>query len=265
MKDADRRNNLIQLKNVCKIYGAIRAVSDVSLEVEQGKTLALVGESGSGKSTTAHCLCGLVVPTSGEITVDGKHLLTLRGRELRDLRRRIGVVFQNPYSSLNPRMRVGKIIGEAVALSQKLTRRELRDAVIEHLVEVGLSEVFFDRFPHALSGGQRQRVAIARALALQPEILVLDEPTSALDVSVQANIMNLLSSIKAAKGLTYIFISHNLAVVESIADTVAVMRRGEVVEYGEVGDVLQNPKHEYTRLLLDSVMSTDPDWQFVPA
>lgn len=220
----------------------------------------MVGESGCGKTTVALSVLGLAGPTDGRIEFDGIEISSHQFRRSRAWRRHLSIVFQNPYSSLNPRMRVVDLVGEPWRMLQSLPRAELRARVAQQLREVGLADAHLDRYPHQFSGGQRQRIAIARALVLRPRLLILDEPTAALDVSVQAQILNLLRDIQAEHRLSYLFISHNLATVESIADRVLVMYLGRIVEEGPVGEVFRQPRHPYTRALLDSVPNIDDEF-----
>ena len=240
-------------------HGIVRAVEDVSFTVASGETLALVGESGCGKTTVALSLLHLIRPDGGRVSFEG---VDLEGggtnKAEKTWRQRLSIVFQNPYSSLDPRMRIRNIVGEPLVTAYGLRGRALTDRVAKHLDEVGLGVEHLTRFPHEFSGGQRQRIAIARALALEPKLLILDEPTAALDVSVQAQVLNLLQELQKNRGLSYLFISHNLATVENVADRVLVMYMGRVVEEGPVEQVFAAPHHPYTRGLLDSVPSTDP-------
>ena len=235
--------------------GEIKAVDKVTLRISKGETLGLVGESGCGKSTLAKMLLGLLAPTSGNVLVHGQEI-DPRQRHARA--RQIQPIFQDPYSSLNPRRTVADIVGVPLRLHRVGSRAEQQRAVREMLGLVGMPERTHQQYPNQLSGGQRQRVAIARALVLRPDILVCDEPTSALDVSVQAQILNLLMDLKAEFGLTYFFISHDLGVVEHLADRVAVMHRGAIVELGTREQVFTQPQHPYTRALLASALSPEP-------
>lgn len=234
----------------------LKAVNGVSFTLRKGETLALVGESGCGKSTVARMLVGLYQPTSGSIAIDGQHLTQLHGREGRHLRQRLQMIFQDPYASLNPRWRVGRIIAEPLKVHGSFSRAE-RDARVDSLLEqVGLSPSDRDRYPHQFSGGQRQRISIARALSARPEFLVCDEPTSALDVSVQAQVLNLMRRLQNELGLTYLFISHNLAVVHHVADRIAVMYLGRIVELAPRDALFEHPRHPYTRMLLSAIPDT---------
>jgi len=237
----------------------VDAVAGVSFDIAAGETLGLVGESGSGKSTTGFCILQLLRPTSGSVVFDGRELTELGGEELRRVRRDLQIVFQDPYSSLDPRMTVGDIVGEPLVVHRVGTRRERRARVRELLEVVGFDPTFVNRYPHEFSGGQRQRIGIARALALSPRLIVCDEPVSALDVSIQAQIINLLKDLQQEFELAYLFIAHDLAVVRSVSDRIAVMRRGEIVESGPAEAVYTSPREEYTRALLASVPVPDPE------
>lgn len=238
--------------------GVVHAVDGVSFDIEPGHSVAVVGESGCGKSTLALSILRLLEPTGGEILFDGEDMLRAKGRGLKDIRRNIGVVFQDPASSLNPRMRVVDLVGEPLRLFEGLRGKALTDRVSKLLDEVGMPSEAMERFPHQFSGGQRQRISIARALALRPKLVVLDEPTSALDVSVQAQVLNLLQDLKARRGLSYLYISHSLATVEYLADMLVVMYLGRIVEMGDADRVFASPMHPYTRLLIESAPGLDP-------
>jgi peptide/nickel transport system ATP-binding protein len=248
---------VVEARGLVKEYaGGARVVDGVSFAIPRGETLGLVGESGSGKSTVARMLLRLVEPTAGEVLFEGKDLLTASSRELRELRRRMQIVFQDPFAALNPRMTVRQILAEPFAIHKAGTREEgrgkriLNERPAEMLVEVGLDGSALERYPHEFSGGQRQRINIARALALRPEFLVLDEPVSALDVSVGAQVVNLLRDLQRRHGLTYLFISHSMPLVRYLCDRVAVMQRGRLVELGECKQVCDEPAHEYTGRLI---------------
>ncbi|HEU4400627.1 MAG TPA: dipeptide ABC transporter ATP-binding protein [Candidatus Polarisedimenticolia bacterium] len=240
--------------------GSVRAVDGVSLRVAPGETLALVGESGSGKTTTGRCILRLLEPTSGAVRFGGVDLLGLSPRDMRRMRRQIQVIFQDPYASLNPRMRVGTIVREPLEIHRIGAGRKERDAMVARLLErVGLDPAAMRRFPHEFSGGQRQRIGVARALALRPRLIVADEPVSALDVSVQAQVINLLIDLQEEFGIAYLFIAHDLAVVERIADRVAVMYLGRIAEEAPVEAIFKNPLHPYTKALLQAIPVPDPD------
>jgi oligopeptide/dipeptide ABC transporter ATP-binding protein len=230
----------------------------VSLEVRPGETLGLVGESGCGKSTLGRLLLRLIEPTSGDVRFAGHSLLALGARDLRALRRQMQIVFQDPYGSLNPRMRVGTIVGEGLAIHRLGTRSERRGRVRELLDMVGLPPEAASRYPHEFSGGQRQRIGIARALAVRPRFIVADEAVSALDVSIQAQILNLLQDLRAKLGLTMLFIAHDLRIVEHVSDRVAIMYLGRIVELASTAEIYSNPRHPYTRALLAAVPVPDP-------
>ncbi|WP_326834455.1 ATP-binding cassette domain-containing protein [Amycolatopsis rhabdoformis] len=255
--------NLVEIRGLRKDYGAVAAVDHVDLDVVGGETLAVVGESGSGKTTLTRLLLRLEEPTTGSVRFAGEDLATLPAARLRKVRREMQVVLQDPYSSMNPRLRVTEIVGEPLVTHERGLRgrggrNRLRARVGELLDAVGLAPEVQDRYPHEFSGGQRQRISIARALALEPRLVVLDEPTSALDVSVQAQVLDLLADLQSRLQLTYVFVSHNLAVVQQIADRVAVMRAGKIVELAAKRQLFAKPEHEYTRTLLDAVPDPDP-------
>ncbi|PZN51452.1 MAG: peptide ABC transporter ATP-binding protein [Proteobacteria bacterium] len=235
----------------------VHAVKGVSFRVEKGKTLAIVGESGCGKSTLARIITLIDPATSGELYLDGNKVDISRSRPTPELRRKVQIVFQNPYGSLNPRQKIGDVLMEPLVINTNTPARERRELAMQMLTKVGLEERHFNRYPHMFSGGQRQRIAIARALMLRPSLLVLDEPVSALDLSVQAQVLNLLADLQDEFQLTYVFISHDLSVVRYIADDVMVMYFGEAVEYGSRDEVFSNPKHEYTRTLFAATPRAD--------
>jgi len=236
----------------------VKAVDGVSLEIQAGETFGLVGESGCGKSTLGYCVLRLIEPTSGEIFFQGQNILTLEAGEMRRLRREIQMIFQDPASSLDPRMTVQQIVEEPFVIHKLYPKQERLHKVQELLDAVGMDENAAGKFPHQFSGGQRQRIGIARALALNPKLIVADEPVSALDVSIQAQIVNLMQDLQTRYGLTYLFISHGLPVVEHISDRIGVMYLGQLVETGLSAEVCRHPLHPYTQILLSSVPSPDP-------
>ena len=236
----------------------LRAVDDVSFHIPKGMSLGLVGESGCGKSTAARCVLRLLEPTEGEIVFDGTDIRALSGQRLRAMRRRLQIVFQDPYASLNPRRTIRQTLEEPLHVHGGMSRKEIVDKAAATLDEVGLPQAALDRYPHEFSGGQRQRVGIARALVLDPDLIVADEPVSALDVSVQAQVLRLLNGLREKRGLSFLFVSHDLGVIRHFCDRTAVMYLGRVVEEGPTRQVLDNPAHHYTRLLMASSPVPDP-------
>ena len=241
-----------------RIVGYIKAVDDVSFSIDRGQTFGLVGESGCGKTTVARTIIRLVKATSGKILFEDSDVLAADKQELLELRKQISLIFQDPYSSLNPRMTVGNIIGEPVKTHGIAKDLELRERVADILKKVGLAPDYMNRYPHEFSGGQRQRIGIARALALKPELVICDEPVSALDVSIQAQILNLLKELQAEFHLTLLFIAHDLAVVQFICDVIAVMYLGKIMEQADSDVLYNNPYHPYTRALMSAIPQTDP-------
>ncbi len=240
----------------------LKAVDGVSFSIEQGKTLGLVGESGCGKTTVGRSLLKLIPATSGKVTFDGKNVFGLPKAQMRKIRRDMQIIFQDPFGSLNPRMTVGSIIGEAIGVHGIARGKKKKEMVDELLDKVGLQPSYSTRYPHEFSGGQRQRIGIARSLALNPKFIVCDEPVSALDVSIQSQIINLLQDLQAEYNLTYLFIAHDLAVVEHISDHVAVMYLGKIVEYASSKQLYADPKHPYTKALLSAIPLPDPERKY---
>jgi oligopeptide transport system ATP-binding protein len=262
--------NLLEIRNLVKHYplrrglfsrvsGTLKAVDDVSFAVKKGEAFGLVGESGCGKTTVARCSVRLIEPDSGEIIFDGRDILKLPQEEMRKVRRRMQMIFQDPYGSLNPRMRVKTIIEEPLVIHKIGTKQDRADQVADLMKMVGLDPEYRKRYPHEFSGGQRQRIGIARALALRPELIVADEPVSALDVSVQAQIINLLKELQEKLQLTFVFIAHDLSVVQHFSDRIAVMYLGKIVELASSTALFQQPYHPYTQLLLNSIPIPDPN------
>ena len=261
---------VVEARNLSKLFpvkggflgraqGVVRAVDDVSFTVAPGQTLGLVGESGCGKTTTAKIVLGLEEPTGGSIRFEGQELHALDGGGRRHYRKSVQAVFQDPFASLNPRMRVGAIIAEPLVTNESLSAGEVRKRILHLLELVGLPERSAELFPHEFSGGQRQRIAIARSLALSPRLVVLDEPVSALDVSIRAQILNLLRDLQAQLGLSYLFIAHDLAAVAHMSHTIAVMYLGKIVESGEAAALSRDPKHPYTQALFSAALPAHPD------
>lgn len=262
-------NVLLEAKNLKKYFTVsssmfndkksfVHAVDDVSLKIYEKETLALVGESGCGKSTLGRLLIRLLEATAGEVRFNDVNIFQLKSEELRKLRSEMQIIFQDPYASLNPRMRVGDIIGEPIITHNSISRKEKEDKVKALMNMVGLREAYMNRFPHQFSGGQRQRIGIARALALNPKLIICDEPVSALDVSIQSQILNLLQDLQHELGLTYLFISHDLSVVKHISDRVCVMFLGKMCELGPTKDIYSEPMHPYTRFLIEALPKPDP-------
>lgn len=268
--DENEENKILVVKHLKKYFPVaknffgkptkfLRAVDDVSLSIERGHTMGIVGESGCGKTTMGRTILRLHSVTGGEVKFDGQNIANLSNKEMRNLRPQIQMIFQDPYSSLSPRMPVGEIIGEAVRAHKLVSKSEYHDYIIDIMKKCGLQPHYFDRYPHEFSGGQRQRICIARALALKPKLVICDEPVSALDVSIQAQIINLLEDLQHELGLTYMFISHDLSVVEHISDELGVMYLGSMVESGDKKKIFSNPMHPYTQALFSAVPIPDPN------
>jgi oligopeptide transport system ATP-binding protein len=238
---------------------AVKAVDDVTFDIWKGETLGLVGESGSGKSTTGRTILQLYRPTAGSVVVEGHELTAMKGEELRHMRQRMQMIFQDPYASLNPRMTVGNIVSEPLRIHKMMKGAAMREYVEALLEKVGLNPYYINRYPHEFSGGQRQRIGIARALALKPSFIVADEPISALDVSIQAQVVNLMKNLQEEFDLTYLFIAHDLSMIRYLCDRVAVMYKGKIVELAPTDELYDHPLHPYTRVLLSAVPIPDPD------
>jgi oligopeptide/dipeptide ABC transporter ATP-binding protein len=241
-----------------RVVGHVRAVDGVSFTIERGKTMGLVGESGSGKTTIGRTLARLYKPTSGSIIFDDQDLATLSGEQLRLMRQRVQMVFQDPYASLNPRFTIGSLVAEPMHIYNVASKKEIRERTLELLRVVGLRPEYADRYPHEFSGGQRQRIAVARALSINPEFVIADEPVSALDVSIRAQVLNLLQRLQEQFHLTYLFVSHDLSVVRHVSDRVAVMYLGKIVEVADRDELYSAPKHPYTKALLSAIPIPDP-------
>ena len=264
MTSTNDKKKLVEVKHLKQYFGTkknvVKAIDDISFDIYEGETFGLVGESGSGKSTTGRALLRLYQPTDGEILFEGKDIATLtKGKELLEFRKEAQMIFQDPYASLDSRMKVRDIIAEGIDIHHLAATKEERNQMVDELLEtVGLNREHANRYPHEFSGGQRQRIGIARALALNPKFIVCDEAISALDVSIQAQIVNLLKKLQKEKGLTYLFIAHDLSMVKYISDRIAVMYRGRIVEMGSVECVYTNPQHAYTKSLLSAIPLPDP-------
>ena len=265
-----KNDNILEVKDLKKYFpikggflggakGAVKAVDGISFNIKRGTTMGLVGESGCGKSTAGRTILRLIEKTEGSVKFNGQDIYALNKKELKDLRTKMQIIFQDPFSSLSPRLPVGEIIGEAVREHNLVPKKDFDDYVDKVMADCGLQPFHKDRYPHEFSGGQRQRICIARALALNPEFIVCDEPVSALDVSIQAQVINLLKDLQEKRNLTYLFISHDLSVVEHISDTIGVMYLGSMVEYGSKESIFSNPRHPYTKALFSAIPMPDPD------
>lgn len=265
-----KNDNILEVKDLKKYFpikggflggakGAVKAVDGISFNIKRGTTMGLVGESGCGKSTAGRTILRLIEKTDGSVKFNGQDIYSLDKKELKELRTKMQIIFQDPYSSLSPRLPVGEIIGEAVREHNLVPKKDFDNYVDKVMADCGLQPFHKDRYPHEFSGGQRQRICIARALALNPEFIVCDEPVSALDVSIQAQVINLLKDLQEKRNLTYLFISHDLSVVEHISDTIGVMYLGSMVEYGSKESIFSNPRHPYTKALFSAIPMPDPD------
>ena len=259
---ANEKQPLVQVKNLCKYFqinrhATLKAVDDMTFDIYKGETVSLVGESGCGKSTTGRCMIKLYQPTKGQVLYDGKDIFKQSHAEKREFCNKVQMIFQNPYSSLNPRMTVKEIVGEGLK-QQGIPQKEIDERVEKLLKMVGLNKDHMSRFPHEFSGGQRQRIGIARALSMEPEFIICDEPISALDVSIQAQVINMLKELQERLGLTYLFIAHDLSVVKYISDRVIVMYLGTMVETAETEELYDHPMHPYTQALLSAIPEADP-------
>lgn len=258
------RNVVLRLKNIVKEFPTskknkkVHAISNVSLDIYENETLALVGESGCGKSTLGKCAIGLISPNSGESIFLDENIYNKKGNDLKNIKKNLQIIFQDPYASLNPRMTVGEIIAEPIITHNIVMKKEdIKSKVLDLMEDVGIRKEYYNRYPHQFSGGQRQRIGIARAIALNPKLIVCDEPVSALDVSIQSQVLNLLKDLQEKRKASYLFISHDLSVVNFIADRVCVMFLGKICEIGNTDDIFENPLHPYTRLLLDAIPSIE--------
>ncbi len=272
---ADDRTPLLSVKNLCKDFAvesgflgkrfsnkAVHAVDNVSFDIYPGETFGLVGESGCGKSTTGRCIMRLTRPTSGQVFFEGQDVATMNKKELKEMRRNMQFIFQDPYASLNPRMTIGEIVAEPLIIHKVITDPAKREARVRELLDmVGLNPEHINRYPHEFSGGQRQRIGIARAFALKPKLIICDEPVSALDVSIQAQVLNLLNDLQEETGTAYLFIAHDLSVVQHISDNIGVMYLGNMMEYADWKKLYDTPFHPYTQSLLSAVPVPDPDIQ----
>jgi peptide/nickel transport system ATP-binding protein/oligopeptide transport system ATP-binding protein len=266
---SDGKKNLVEVKNLVKYFpvragllqrvvAQVQAVDGVTFSIQEGETVGLVGESGCGKTTVGRTMLRLIEPTAGEVFFEGRNVFTMNGKELKELRRHMQIIFQDPYASLDPRMPIGESVMQGLDIHKIGTRKERFEIMLDNLKKVGLEDYHSRRYPHEFSGGQRQRIGIARALALQPKFILCDEPVSALDVSIQSQVLNILKDLQQELGLTYLFIAHNLSVVEHISDRVAVMYLGKVVELADRDELYRNPLHPYTKALMSAIPIPDP-------